>query len=161
MSDVEQRITIELNPRERRLYDQLRARVVETPRGAASSLRDMLLLLPDLTVMLVRLLRDDRVPRGGKFVALLGLGYVLSPIDLVPSLLFGPIGLVDDLLVVSATLSRLVNHVHPDVVRDAWSGKGDALAAIQRVTSWAEGVFGGRLRSALRTLLRVDPRPVR
>ncbi len=161
MSDVEQRITIELNPRERRLYDQLRARVVETPPGGASGLRDMLLLLPDLTVMLVRLLRDARVSRGSKLVALLGLGYVLSPIDLVPSLLFGPIGLVDDLLVVSVTLSRLLNHVHPDVVRDAWPGKGDALAAIQRVTSWAERVFSGKLRSALRALLRIEPRAVR
>jgi uncharacterized membrane protein YkvA (DUF1232 family) len=161
MSDVEQRITIELNPRERRLYDQLRSRVVETPPGATSGLRDMLLLLPDLTVMLVRLLRDARVSRGSKFVALLGLGYVLSPIDLLPSLVFGPIGLVDDLLVVSATLSRLVNHVHPDVVRDAWPGKGDALAAIQRLAAWAEGVFGGRLRSALRAVLRIDPRAAR
>jgi uncharacterized membrane protein YkvA (DUF1232 family) len=157
MSETLQRITIELNPRERRLYDALRARVVETPPGAASGLRDMLLLLPDLTVMLGRLLRDDRVPRGGKLVALLGLGYVLSPIDLVPSVLFGPLGLADDLLVVAATLSRLVNHVHPDVVRDAWPGKGDALATIQSVTGWAEGVFGKRLRGALRSLLRVDP----
>lgn len=161
MSHVEQRITIELNPRERRLYDQLRARVVETPPGSVSGLRDMLLLLPDLTVMLMRLLRDVRVPRGGKLVALFGLGYVLSPIDLIPSLIFGPLGLVDDLLVVSATLSRLVNHAHPDVVRDAWPGKGDALAAIQRVTAWAEGVFGGRLRSALRAFLRVDPKATR
>jgi uncharacterized membrane protein YkvA (DUF1232 family) len=161
MSEVEQRITIELNPRERRLYDQLRARVVETRPGAASGLRDLLLLLPDLAVMLVRLLRDPRVPRGSKVVAFLGLGYLLSPIDLVPSLLFGPIGLADDLLVVSATLSRLVNHVHPDVVRDAWPGQGDALAAIQRVSRWAEGIFSGRLRSVVRSLLRVDPGPVR
>ena len=161
MSEVEQRITIELNPRERRLYDGLRSRVVEAPPGAASGLRDLLLLLPDLAVMLTRLLRDPRVPRGSKLVALFGLGYLLSPIDLLPSLLLGPIGLADDLLVVSATLSRLVNHVHPDVVRDAWPGQGDALGAIQRVSSWAEGVFGGRLRSALRSLLRVDPGPAR
>ena len=99
MSDVEQRITIELNPREQRLYDQLRARVVDAPPGAASSLRDLMLLVPDLTVMLARLLRDARVPRGSKLVALVGLGYVLSPIDLVPALIFGPIGLVDDLIV--------------------------------------------------------------
>jgi len=150
-------VLIELNPRERRLYDRLRTRVVENEPGAPTGLRDALLLLPDFTVMLARLLRDERVPRGSKWIAMLGLGYALSPIDLVPSLLFGPIGLVDDLLVVSAALSRLVNHVHPDVVRDAWPGKGDALAAIQGVASWAENLFGGRLRGLLRSLLRVDP----
>jgi len=157
MPDLEQRITIELNPRERRLYDRLRRRVIESEPGAPTSLRDALLLLPDFSVMLTRLLRDERVPRKSKWIALLGLGYLLSPIDLLPSLLLGPIGLVDDLLVVSAALSRLLNHVHPDVVRDAWPGQGDALHAIQGVASWAERFFGDRLRGVLRALLRVDP----
>jgi uncharacterized membrane protein YkvA (DUF1232 family) len=161
MPEADQRITIELNPRERRLYDRLRTRVVESQPGAPTGLRDALLLLPDLSVMLARLLRDERVPRGSKWVALLGLGYLLSPIDLLPSLLLGPIGLVDDLLVVCAALSRLVNHVHPDVVRAAWPGKGDALEAIQGVASWAERFFGDRLRAVLRIFLRVDPRGAR
>ena len=143
-------ITIEINPREGRLYDRLRARVVAPKAGGASSAGDVLLLLPDLTVLLVRLLRDDRVGIGAKGLALLGVGYVLSPIDLVPDLLLGPIGLVDDLLVVAATLSRLVNHVHPDVVRSHWSGQGDALAAIQRVLAWAEARMAGLWRQIWR-----------
>ena len=161
MSDTEQRITIELNPREQRLYDRLRMRVVDDQPGAPTGLRDALLLLPDFSVMLSRLLRDERVPGRAKWIAALGIGYVLSPIDLLPALVLGPIGLADDLLVVCAALSRLVNHVHPDVVRDAWPGKGDALSAIQGVASWAERFFGDRLRSLVRTLLRVQPRAVR
>jgi uncharacterized membrane protein YkvA (DUF1232 family) len=153
MPSVDQHVTIELNPRERRLYDELRARVVENEPGAPTGVRDALLLLPDFTVLLARLLRDPRVPRGSKLLALFGLGYVLSPIDLLPSLLLGPIGLIDDLFVVCAALSRLLNHVHPDVVRAAWPGKGDALSAIQGVSSWAEGVVGGRLRSLVRGIL--------
>ena len=91
----------------------------------------------------MRLLRDQRVSLGDKAVALLGLGYVLSPIDLLPEVLLGPIGLLDDLVVVAATLSRLLNHVHPDVVRSHWPGQGDALDAIQRVTR-----LDGELRGA-------------
>lgn len=152
MSD--RRITIELNPREQRLYDALRERIVRRVPGEASGPRDVLLLLPDLTVLLARLMRDRRVPRLPKLVALLGVGYVLSPIDLLPALLVGPIGLVDDLVVVSAALSRLLNHVHPDVVRSAWPGRGDALEAIQRVTDWSEGLLRGRLRRSTRDLAR-------
>ena len=148
---AEENITIELNPRDRRLYDRVRTQVVRHEPGERSGLRDMLLLLPDLTVLLARLMRDDRVPLGFKAVALFGVGYVLSPIDLLPALIFGPIGLVDDLVVVAATLSRVVNHVHPDVVRYHWPGQGDALEAIQRVTSWAEGLFGSRLQGWLRS----------
>lgn len=150
MTGSTNKITIELNPRERRLYDTLRERVRRRQPGASSGLSDMLLLLPDLTVLLVRLLRDDRVPRVPKLIALLGVGYVLSPIDLLPALLLGPIGLVDDLLVLSAAISRLLNHVHPDVVRAAWSGQGDALEAIQRLSNWSEGIFRGRLRGLRR-----------
>lgn len=150
----ESRITIELNPREQRLYDTLRERIVRRVPGEGSGPRDVLLLLPDLTVLLVRLMRDRRVPRLPKLVALLGVGYVLSPIDLMPALLLGPLGLVDDLLVVSAALSRLLNHVHPDVVRSAWPGQGDALEAIQRVTDWSEGLLRGRLRRSARDVAR-------
>ena len=148
-------MTIELNPREQRLYDRLRGRVVGSAPGERSGLRDLLLLLPDFTVLLARLLRDARVPRGSKLLALVGVGYVLSPIDLLPALLVGPIGLVDDLIVVTAALSRLLNHVHPDVVRSAWPGQGDALDAIRRAAAWSEDFLGTKLRGLLRGALRL------
>ena len=131
-------ITIELNPKERRVYDRLRERIVPSAPGAGSGVRDLLLLLPDLTILLLRLLRDRHVPILSKAIAVGGVAYVFSPIDLIPSLLFGPVGLLDDLFVVAACLSQLLNHVHPDVVRGHWSGQGDALETIQSVTGWFE-----------------------
>jgi uncharacterized membrane protein YkvA (DUF1232 family) len=148
-------ITIELNPREQRFYDRFRARVASVEPGAVSGARDLLLLLPDLTVLLMRLLRDPRVSLGDKGVALLGLGYVLSPIDLLPEVLLGPIGLLDDLLVVTACLSRLLNDVHPDVVRSHWSGRGDALDAVQRVAGWSRSLVSRNFGAAVRRVLDV------
>jgi uncharacterized membrane protein YkvA (DUF1232 family) len=154
MSRAEATVTIDLNPREQRFYDRMRAAVASPHPGGRSGVRDVLLLLPDLFVLLLRLLRDPRVPLGAKAIALLGVGYVLSPIDLLPDLLLGPIGFADDLFVVAATLSRLLNYVHPDVVRSHWSGQGDALDAIQRATSWAESQVRGALRRVLPRSLR-------
>ena len=151
---IDEKVTIELGRREGRLYDRVRAAVVTPRPGEPSGVREMLLLLPDLTVLLVRLLRDPRVPLGGKAIALLGVGYVLSPIDLLPEIVLGPIGVLDDVFVVGAALSRMLNYVHPDVVRSHWSGQGDALDAIQRATGWAEG----RVRGVLQRLL---PAPLR
>ena len=148
----EEIVTIELDARERRLYDRVRAQITHIEPGASSGLRDMMLVLPDLTVLATRLLRDRRVPRGSKLVALVGVGYVLSPIDLLPGLVFGPIGFVDDAIVLTAALSRMLNHVHPDIVRSHWSGKGDALEAIQRAARWSESLFSGRLRGLVRAL---------
>ena len=151
---TESPLTIELNPEERRLWDRLRERVIAPRRGGAG-LRDVLLLLPDLTVLLFRLTRDPRVPVGAKLVAAAGVGYVLSPIDLFPGRLFGPFGLIDDLVIVSAACSRLLNQVHPDLVRAHWSGQGDVLDAIQRVSAWCEsqltGVFRGLAQRVLGT----------
>ena len=152
-------VLIELNPREQRLYDRLRTRVAKIPEpGQGSGMGDILLLLPDFTVLLARLLRDPRVPRRAKLVALFGIGYVLSPIDLLPALLLGPLGLLDDAVVVTAALSRLINHVHPDVVRAAWPGQGDALEAIQRSASWCERFLGRKLRGFVRGALRLEQR---
>ena len=146
-------IEIELGAREQRLYDRLRGQLRPVVPGGSSDLRDVLLGFPDLVMLLLRLLRDPRVAAGDKAVALLGVAYVLSPIDLMPVWLFGPLGMLDDVLVVAATLSRVVNHVHPDVVRSHWSGQGDALQLIQRATDWSEEKLGKRLRGVLRRLV--------
>jgi len=146
-------IEIELNPSEQRLYERVRGRLVTSRRTSRSGLGDLLLLLPDFVVLLARLLRDQRVALGDKAVALAGIAYVLSPIDLVPAFLFGPLGALDDILVVTAAVSRVVNHVHPDVVRSHWAGKGDVLDAIHRVSEWSEGQMGTRLKGLLRRVL--------
>jgi uncharacterized membrane protein YkvA (DUF1232 family) len=147
-------ITIELNPRERRLYDRLRARLSEAESGSSSTIRDLLLVLPDLTILLLRLLRDRHVPLLQKGIAIGGVAYVLSPLDLLPALVMGPVGLLDDLFVVAACLSRLLNHVHPDVVRGHWPGKGDALDVIQNVTGWFEKELRLRVSDLGRLLKR-------
>ncbi len=59
MKKVEPNVTIEMDLRERRLYDRLRAAIVAPQPGRRSGMRDMLLLLPDLTVLLMRLFADD------------------------------------------------------------------------------------------------------
>lgn len=145
---AEEIVTIELNPRERRFYDRVRQQLRGLPGLGSSGLGDVLLLLPDLTVLLARLMRDARVPLGYKLIAAAGVGYVLSPLDLLPSLMLGPLGFVDDLIVVSAALSRMLNRVHPDIVRSHWPGQGDALEAIQRASNWSEALLSGRLRDA-------------
>ena len=146
---MEAPLEIQLNLRERRLYDRVRSQVRAPRPGAASDLRDLLLVFPDLVMLLFRLMRDERVPIGHRAIALLGIGYVISPIDLLPTFLFGPFGVLDDLIVVAATVSRLVNHVHPDVVRSHWSGQGDVLEVVRRVADWSERNVTGRIRALI------------
>ena len=152
-ANEERVVEIELNPKELRLYDRLRASVLELRPGQASGLGDLLLLLPDMVVLLFRLVRDPRVPLGAKLIAGAALAYVISPIDLVPEVLLGPIGLIDDLLIVGAALSQLLKVVHPDVVRQHWPGQGDALDTIDRVMTWANEKVTARISNTVRRLI--------
>jgi uncharacterized membrane protein YkvA (DUF1232 family) len=143
------RIEIDLRAKEKSVYDRLRARVVSQEPGGGAGVRDLLLFLPDMIVLLLRLARDPRVPVGVKAVAMLGIGYSLSPIDLLPEFLFGPIGFLDDLLIAAAAVSYIVNHVHPDLVRSHWPGPGDVLDVVKRVLAYSEGLVGKTLRRLL------------
>jgi uncharacterized membrane protein YkvA (DUF1232 family) len=150
----EPRIELDLTARERRWYDRLRARVVERRPDEGSGVRDLMLLLPDAVVLLARLIRDPRVAPADKAIAVAGLAYVISPIDLIPEIIFGPLGLTDDLIIAGATLSRLLNRVHPDLLRYHWSGHGDAIETIQELTAWTERQISGLLRGRLGAVLR-------
>jgi uncharacterized membrane protein YkvA (DUF1232 family) len=141
----EERLELDLRAREKRIYDRLRARVVSLEPAAKPGVRDLLLFLPDLVVLLLRLMRDPRVPIGAKSVAAMGIAYTLSPIDLVPEILFGPIGFLDDVLIAAAAVSWIVNRVHPDLVRANWPGSDDVLDVVKRVLGWSEGVVGKTL----------------
>jgi uncharacterized membrane protein YkvA (DUF1232 family) len=138
----EPRLELNLTTRERRWYDRIRSSLVTHEPGEGSGFKDLLLLLPDVAVLLGRLGRDSRVTTLDKAIALGALAYLISPIDLLPEFLLGPFGLADDLIVVGAALSRLVNRLHPDLLRYHWSGQEDVLDAIQRITGWTEGRVG-------------------
>ena len=150
-----ERVTINLSEKEGRIYDRLRAQVVERRPGETPGLRELLLLLPDCVVLLARLVREPQVPSGAKLVAAGALAYVLSPVDLLPELLLGPIGLIDDLLVAGMGISFLMNRVHPDLVRAHWPGTEDALESLQAVSSFAEEQLAGRVLSLLGRLRRL------
>jgi uncharacterized membrane protein YkvA (DUF1232 family) len=147
---TEARLEIEVSGREQRLYDRVRTKLAGAPGvDGSAGVRDLLLLLPDLAVLLARLLRDRRVPLGARLIAGAALAYVLSPVDVMPEFLFGPLGILDDVVIAAAAVSRLLNHVHPDLIAAHWSGRSSALEAVRRVTGWAEARVSDRFMRLL------------
>lgn len=145
----EPRLELDVSGREGRLYDRVRSKLTRVATGSPAGVADLLLLLPDFVVLLARLLRDARVPLGAKLIAAAGIAYVLSPVDLMPEVLMGPLGILDDLVVSAAAVSRILNHVHPDLIAAHWSGRGSVLASLQRVARWAEQRLGQRVMRLL------------
>lgn len=82
-------------------------------RTTTKALRDpsfwrLLLHLPRTVRLVMRLLKDPRVPFNGKLMFGLALAYLISPLDLIPDFIFPVIGHMDDLGVFLAGVKYLM-----------------------------------------------------
>jgi uncharacterized membrane protein YkvA (DUF1232 family) len=93
-------------------------------------------------VLLTRLGFDDRVDSAMKRRLGLVVLYLVSPIDLFPEMLFGPVAFVDDLVLAAYSLNLLLNKVDPAIVRENWPGDGDVLETIREIARKADSILG-------------------
>jgi uncharacterized membrane protein YkvA (DUF1232 family) len=108
-------------------------------------LKELVLLLPNMAKLVARLARDPRVPARTKATLVLVAGYLLSPIDLVPSFVPG-LGQLDDLVIAALALNQLLNEVPAEVVREHWDGEPDVLEVVQEVLRQGTSLVPARLR---------------
>jgi len=103
---------------------------------------------------------DPRIDGKHKIYMGAALAYVISPIDLLSERRFGPLGYLDDLVVIVASLNMLVNEVDRTIILEHWSGKEDLLATIQKVLAQADQLVGkSRLEKILEAIGIRKPAP--
>ena len=125
-------------------------------REAKGRMRNFLMFLPNMVLLLGRLLKDVRVPTAEKALFLGAIVYVISPIDLIPDML--PfIGQVDDIYVVALTLLRLVNRTDETVVREHWSGGGDIVSLADSIAGIAPTILPKRVSRVLSSEVKLAP----
>lgn len=96
------------------------------------TLREALQLLPDVVRLLRALAADRELPRGVRIRLVLLLGYLLSPIDVVPD--FIPVlGYADDAIVVVVALRSVVRRAGPTALARHWAGTPAGLSAMHRL----------------------------
>jgi uncharacterized membrane protein YkvA (DUF1232 family) len=102
--------------------------------GRRETARALAGFIPDCIVLFRRLLADPRVPRRHKALLLGLLGYLLSPIDLVPD--FIPIaGQLDDAVVVGLAMRLVLRAGGPALLDEHWPGPHSSLALVRRIAS--------------------------
>ena len=124
-------------------YQRLRSKIgiqldghEESGKGATyDRLVAALYVLPDMFHLGVKCIFDKTIPIENKGALVLAVGYVISPIDLVPD--FIPIGgWLDDLLVMTMGLNKFLD-LDKSAVRAAvekhWAGEGDVLDTVKHV----------------------------
>jgi uncharacterized membrane protein YkvA (DUF1232 family) len=98
----------------------------------SGTLREAARIVPDAVRLVRRLAADKTLRRGVRVRLWLLLGYLLSPIDLVPD--FIPvIGFADDAIIMSLTLRSVIKHAGVEAVTAHWPGTPEGLATLFRV----------------------------
>lgn len=100
-------------------------------------LKDLLRLVPDVIRLLRRLAADPTLPRGLRIKLALLVGYLISPIDLVPD--FIPIvGYADDAIIVALALRSVARSAGADALDRHWPGTPVGLRAMKRLAGVRE-----------------------
>ena len=134
-----------------RFYDRLRERIHGKLGGKATGL---LLLVPDVFLLLWRLVNDPRVTGANKILLGSGIAYYFLPLDVIPELFLGPVGFVDDLIFGVYMLNKILSDTTPEILREHWSGSEDVLAMIQRVLEAADKLGSGELLEKLKKVMK-------
>jgi uncharacterized membrane protein YkvA (DUF1232 family) len=108
--------------------------------GRRTAAKELAAILPNVVFLFKGLLHDPRVARTDKILLVVGIVWVVSPIDLIPE--FIPVvGPLDDVVVAALILRRVVRHAGPETLARHWRGDPSVLRRIV-------GLFDGRAQAA-------------
>lgn len=132
---------IDMDPKTMKFYEELRKKAKdwssEKSSGKFTKLSEYLFLLPDFFILLTRLAVDKRVQNKKKVMVAGIIAYVMMPFDIIPD--FIPIiGQIDDLVLVVLGLNMILNDIDKKILLDNWSGEGQLLELLQKISSLAE-----------------------
>lgn len=118
--------------------ENVESKVPEKYNGAAN----YLMIVPDFLALLYRLFKDERVDKKTKAVVGVALGYLASPIDILPdSIPF--VGKIDDVAIIFFVLNKIVNDIPENVLLENWQGQEDIMKIIKEGVNYINSAVGG------------------
>lgn len=128
----------------RDFYQKLRKRVTNwaESKGGALEFTEYLLAGPDLFHLLVKLSLDEDVSWKNRGKLAGAVAYFLSPVDIMPVIVFGPLGLLDDIGLAAYVLRELMDDVGPEKIKGYWAGQREVLDLIQDILDFIDRKIG-------------------
>ena len=129
-------------------YQNMRSKLndwLESDKGKAHKYAEYLILAPDLFHLMCKLTVDPDVEIKDKAKLAGAIAYFVSPLDLIPEGIVGPIGYVDDIAIAAYVLNGIINNTDPAVVEKHWAGDTDVLESIKNILKSADDMVGSGL----------------
>jgi uncharacterized membrane protein YkvA (DUF1232 family) len=133
------------NPKHWDFYKKFRQRMqiyCDSSEGKTHRFREMLLLGPDLLHLCLHLVVDKEVHFHHKAKLGIAIAYFISPLDLIPELIFGPLGYLDDIAVTAYVLNSILNEIPSETIERYWAGQKDVLTVVKSITMIADRMIG-------------------
>ena len=133
-------------------YQKLRKRIHIwlLEKGKSHKYADYLLLAPDLFHLLSKLVLDPRVRPTEKASLAVAIAYFISPLDLLPEAVLGPVGFLDDVALAAFVLNRIIKSGHGKIAASHWAGTEELLIVTNRVLAMADSALGSGLWNRLK-----------
>ena len=137
-------------------YQRLRRQIRGWLRsgGKKHKYAEYIMAAPDLFHLMCRLTFDREVPAVEKAKLAVAIAYFVSPFDLIPEALVGPVGYVDDVALAAYVLNSVIKNTSPDIVVRHWAGEGDVLELIKHILEVANKMVGMGLWRKLKGFVR-------
>lgn len=118
---------------------------LQTDAGQKHKYAKYLIMAPDLFHLMCKLAIDPDVAVKDKAKLAGAIAYFVSPLDLIPEAIVGPVGYVDDIAIAAYVLNGIMNNTDPDVLKKHWAGEDDVLVTVQCILKVADDMLGSGL----------------
>ncbi len=138
-------------------YQKMRTDIrtwVKSKTGQQSQWSEYLLLAPDLFHLLAKLALDNDIPNAEKAKIAGALAYFISPIDLLPEALIGPLGYLDDVALAAYVINSVMKNSDPAIVTRHWAGEQDILELVQQIVDVASDMLGNKIWDKLKRMVK-------
>ncbi len=106
---------------------------------------EYILIAPDLFYLVYKLWKDPEIDAESKVLLAFVLFYFISPMDLIPEGILGPLGLLDDIAIASYALKRIMEKAGDKRVKKYWPGEDDIVEVVNKVVSEIDKYLGSGL----------------
>ena len=101
--------------------------------------------MPDFFYLLIKLSLDKEVSLKSKAILASVIGYYILPFDLMPEIIIGPLGYLDDLALAAFILNNIINETSSEIVEKYWLNNEDLLDTIKKIIKSSDEMLGSGL----------------
>lgn len=116
-------------------YTKIRKNICSKIPKKYEKFAEYFMILPDLIVLLGRLLKDNRVEMKTKVIIAGTIAYLASPVQIIAEII-PVLGQVDDISLTFFVLDRIVNEVPEKIIIENWQGNKDIICKIKDGTKF-------------------------